>query len=90
MKKRTISSEKPLWFNEINFSQMKGRFLLITANKYEYVKERNVIMINTSSRVEDNNDVDSKYVSSGVVVLCSYILDNQEKLYRMEMGPKTS
>ena len=38
--------------------------------------------------MEENNDVDSKYVSSGVVVLCSCLLDNQKNSTGWKLGLK--
>ena len=67
---------------------MKGRYLLLTANNSEYTIDINVIIINTSSRVERNNDVDNTYISSGVVVLCSCILDNHKNSTGWKWGQK--
>ena len=88
IKKRTTSSGKPLWFNEINLKRMKVNYLLIKSNTSEYIIDSNVITINASSRVEENNDVDSKYFSSGVVILCSCLLDNQKNSTRCKWGQK--
>ena len=61
---------------KINLSRMKGKYLLITANKLEFVFDTNVIYNDVSSRTEKNNK-DGKYEPSGVVVLCLFILDDQ-------------
>ena len=66
-----------MWFTEIDLSRMRGRYLLITANNSEYEMDSNAIIISTSSRIKENSDEDGKYVPSGVVILCSCILDDQ-------------
>ena len=77
IKKKTLSSGKLMWFTEIDLSRMRGRYLLITANNSEYEMDSNAIIISTSSRIKENSDEDGKYVPSGVVILCSCILDDQ-------------
>ena len=78
MKKRARIIGNPIWWSEINLSQMKGKYVVVTTTKSEYTKCNNVICISTSSRIEENNKEESTYISSGVVVLCCCILDHQK------------
>ena len=61
---------------KISVLRMKGKYVLITENKLEFICDKNVMSVDVSSRTEENNK-DGKYEPSGVVVLCLYILDNQ-------------
>ena len=76
MKKMSISNGKPIWWKEMNLSRMKGKYVLITANKLEFICDNNIMCVDVSSRIEKNNK-DGNYEPSGVVALCLYILDNQ-------------
>ena len=76
MKKMSISNGKPIWWKEMNLSRMKGKYVLITANKLEIIYDKNIMSVDISSITEKNNK-DGKYEPSGVAVFCLCILYNQ-------------
>ena len=57
-----------MW-NKINLSRMVGKYVLITANKSEYLEDKNIISIDKTSRCGMNDREDGKYEASCIVVL---------------------
>ena len=66
-----------MW-NKINLSRMVGKYVLITANKSEYLEDKNIISIDKTSRCGMNDREDGKYEASGIVVLFICLLNKQQ------------
>ena len=78
IKRRSISNGKPIHWNEINLSEMKGSFFMITTKKEECSKHfTNNVVFDTSNRQEESDKGDNKYHPSGFVVLCICNLEQQ-------------
>ena len=55
MKKNSTSNGKPIWWEEVNLSRMKGTYLLITVNKLEFDCDKNIVSVDFSSRTDKHN-----------------------------------
>ena len=63
IKRHSISNGKPIHWNEINLSEMKGSYFMITTKKEECSKYfTNNVISDTTNRQEESDKVDDKYL----------------------------
>ena len=78
MKRRTMSNDVFINLKEVNILTNKGNFFLITTDKDLICNARHNLFIDTSSRINYNDNEDGKYVPSGKHKLCICTYNHQK------------